>query len=164
MTRAFSWQSSVSLCPASFCTLRPNLSVIPGISWLPTFTFQSRIMKRTFLWMSVLKGLVNLQKLFNSVQFSAVSVVSDCLPPVDCSTPGLPVHHQPPVVTQTHVHWLSDAIQPSHPVSSPSPPAFDLSQHWCLFHWVGSSHQVAKGLEFHLQHQSFQWIFRTDFL
>ena len=62
------------------------------------------------------------------------------------------------------IHWVSDAIQPSHPLSSPSPPAFNLSQHQGLFQWVSSSHQVAKVLEFQLQHQSFQWIFRTDFL
>ena len=65
---------------------------------------------------------------------------------------------------QVHVHWVSDAIQPSHPQSSPSPPALNLSQHQGLFQWVGSSHQVAKVLELQLQHQSFQWIYRTDFL
>ena len=84
--------------------------------------------------------------------------------PTDCSMPGLPVHHQLPEPTQTHVHWVSDAIQPSHPLSSPSPPTFNLSQHQGLFKWVSSSHQVAKILEFQLQHQSFQWICRTDFL
>ena len=96
-------------------------------------------------------------------QFS--SVAQSCLTlcnPVDCSTPGFPVHHQLPEPTQTHVHWVGDAIQPSHPLSSPSPPAFNLSQHQRLLLWVGSSHQVAKVWE--LQHQSFQWIFRTDFL
>ena len=82
---------------------------------------------------------------------------------MDCSTPGLPVHYQLPEFAQTHVHWVSDAIQPSHPLLSPSPPAFNLSQHQGLFKWVSSSHQVAKGLEFQLQHQSFQCIFRTDF-
>ena len=69
------------------------------------------------------------------------------------STPGLPVHHQLLESTQTHVHWVSDAIQPSHPLSSPSPPAPNLSQHWALFQWVSSSHQVAKVLEFQLQYQ-----------
>ena len=77
--------------------------------------------------------------------------------------PGLPVHHQLPESTQTHVHWGSDAIQPSHPLSSPSP-AFNFSQHQSLFQWVSSLHQVAKQLEFQLQYQSFQRIFRTDFL
>ena len=81
---------------------------------------------------------------------------------MDCSTPGLPVHHQLPEFTQTHVHRVGDAIQPSHPLLSPSPPAFTLSQHQTLFKWVSSSHQVAKVLE--LQHQSFQWTPRTDLL
>ena len=65
---------------------------------------------------------------------------------VDCSTPGLPVYRQLWKFTQTHVHWVGDAIQPPHPLSSPSPPAFNLSQHQCLFKWVSSSHQVAKVL------------------
>ena len=84
--------------------------------------------------------------------------------PTDCSTPGLPVHHQLPEFTQTHVHWVRDAIQPSHPLSTPSPPTFNPSQQQGLFQWVSSSHQVAKVLKFQLQHQSLQWIFRTDFL
>ena len=99
------------------------------------------------------------------IQFS--SVTQSCLTlcnPMDCSMPGFPVHHQFPGFTQTHVHWVSDTIQPSHPLLSPSPPALNLSQHQCLFKWIGSLHQVAKVLEFPLQHQSFQWIFRTDFL
>ena len=75
-----------------------------------------------------------------------------------------PSHHQFPELAQTHVRWVSDAIQPSLPLSSPSPPAFNLFQHQGLFQWVSSSHQVAKVLGFQLQHQSFQWIFRTDFL
>ena len=84
--------------------------------------------------------------------------------PVNRSTPGLPVHYQLPESTQTHVHWVGDAIQPSHPLSSPSPPALNLSQHQGLFKWVSSLHQVAKVLELQLQHQSFQWTPRTDLL
>ena len=80
------------------------------------------------------------------------------------STPGLPVHHQLPEFTQTHVLWVGDAIQPSHLLSSPSPPALNLSQHQALFPWVSSSHEVAKILEFQLQHQSFQWTPRTGLL
>ena len=95
-------------------------------------------------------------------QFS--SVTRSCRTLCDCSTVGLPVHHQLPELAQTQIHWVGDAIQPSHPLSSPSTPDFNLSQHQGLFKWVSSSHQVAKGLEFQLQHQSFQWIFRTDFL
>ena len=81
--------------------------------------------------------------------FSVSSVAQSCLTlcdPMDCSTPGLPVHHQFPELTQTHVHWVGDAMQPSHPLSSPSPPAFNLSQHQGLFQWVSSSHQVAKAI------------------
>ena len=78
-------------------------------------------------------------------QFSR-SVVSDFCDPMDRSTPGLPVHHQLPEFTQTHIHRVGDAIQPSHPLSSPSPPAFNLSQHQGLFQWVSSSNQVAKVL------------------
>ena len=84
--------------------------------------------------------------------------------PVDCSTPGLPIHHQLQEFTQTHVHWVSDAIQPSHLLLSPAPSTFNLSQHQGPFKWVSSSHQVARVLELQLRHQSFQWIFRTDFL
>ena len=84
--------------------------------------------------------------------------------PLDCSMPGSHVHHQLPELTQTRVLWVSDAIQPSHPLSSPSPPALNLSQHQRHFKWISSLHQVAKVLEFQLQHQSFQWIFRVDFL
>ena len=78
------------------------------------------------------------------------------------SIPGLPAHHQLLESTQTNVHWVGDAIQPSYPLLSPSPPAFNLSQHQGLFKCVRSSHQVAKVLEFQLQHQSFQWTPRTD--
>ena len=87
-------------------------------------------------------------------QFS-YSVVLTLCDPMDCSTPGLPVHHRLLEFTQTHAHWVGDAIQPSHPLSSPSPLAFNLSQHQGLFKGVSSSYQVAKVLEFQLQHQSF---------
>ena len=100
-----------------------------------------------------------------SVQFSLVA--QSCLTlcdPMNCSMPELPVHHQLPESTQTHVRWVSDAIQPSHPLSSPSPPALNLSQHQGLFQWVSSSRRMAKVLELQLRHRSFKWIFRTDFL
>ena len=84
--------------------------------------------------------------------------------PMNHSTPGLPAHHQLPEFTQTHVHWVGDAIQPSHPLLSPSPPDLNFSHHQGLFQWVSSSHEVAKLLEFQLQHQSFQWTPRTDLL
>ena len=78
---------------------------------------------------------------------------------MDCSTPGFPVHHQLPELAQTHVHRVDDAIQSSHLLSSPSSPAFNISQHQGLFQWVSSLHQVAKVLELQLQPQSLQWIF-----
>ena len=93
--------------------------------------------------------IINIVK--TAVQFS--SVAQSCLTlcdPMNCSTPGLPVHHQLPEFTQTHVHRVSDAIQPSHPLLSPSPPAPNPSQHQSLFQWVNSSHEVAKVLEFQL--------------
>ena len=101
---------------------------------------------------------------FSSVQFSSVTqsypIVCDHM---HCSTPGFPVHQQLPELAQTHLHWVGDAIQPSDPLRSPSSSAFNLSQHQGLFQ-VSSLHQVAKVLEFQLQHQSSHWIFRTDFL
>ena len=101
-----------------------------------------------------------------SVQFSSVQSLShvQLCDPMNRSTPGLPVQHQHPESTQTHIHRVDDAIQPSYLLSSPSPPALNLSQHQGLFKWVSSSHQVAKVLEFQLQHQSFQWTPRTDLL
>ena len=101
------------------------------------------------------------------MKFCCCSVAQSCLTlcnPMDCSTPGLPVLHCLPEFAQTHVCWVNEAIQPSHPLSSPSSPASNLSLYQNLFQWVSSSHQVAKVLELQLQHQSFQWIFRIDFL
>ena len=97
-----------------------------------------------------------------SVQFSSVTQCVWLCNPMDCSTPGFLVHHHLPEFAQTHVRQVTDAIQPSHALSSPSPPAFNPSQHQGLFQWVSFSHQVTKILE--LQHQSSQGIFRTDFL
>ena len=102
---------------------------------------------------------------FTSVTISSVTQL--CLTlwdPMDCSTTGFPVHHQLPELAQTLVHRVSDTIQPSHPLSSPSPSAFNISQNQGFFQWLISLHQVAKVLKLQLQHQSFQWIFRTDFL
>ena len=100
-----------------------------------------------------------------SVQFSSVTqswpTVCD---PMNRSTPGLPVHHQLPEFTQTHAHRVGDAIQPSHPLFPPSSPVLNPSQHQGLFQWVNSSNEVAKVLEFHFQHQSFQCTPRTDWL
>ena len=112
------------------------------------------------------KTFLDKEKLKSSLPLSSLQLLSWVLllatpwaAPCQASLP-----HQLLELAQTHVHWVGDAIQPSHPLSSPSPPAFNLSQNQGLFQWVSSSHQVAKVLEFQLQHQSFQWIFRVDFL
>ena len=100
-----------------------------------------------------------------SVQFSSVAQSCPSLcSPMNRSTPGLPVHHQLLEFTQTHVHRVSDAIQPSHPLSSTSPPAPNFSQQQTLFQWVNSSHKVAKVLEFQLHHHSFQRNPRAELL
>ena len=98
---------------------------------------------------------------FYHSQHICCSVTQLCLTlcdPMDCSTPGFPVLHYLSEFAQTHVHWVSDAIQPSHPLLPPYTPALTLSQHQSLFQWTGSSNQVAKVVELQLQHQSVQWI------
>ena len=98
-----------------------------------------------YLWfLSMIVFWLQVFYLLQSVQFSC-SVMSFCYP-MDCSTPGFPVHHQLPELAQTHAHQVSDAIQPSHPLPSLSPPTFNLSQHQGLFQWVSSSPQVTKVL------------------
>ena len=128
-------------------------------------------MKEPVYYVSLVQNILNdfnnsrLLSVLTLCQFSSVAQL--CLTlcdPIDCSTSGFPVHHQLPELAQTHVHQVSGAIQPSHPLLSPSPPAFNLSQHQGLLKWVNFSHQMAKVLEFQLQYQSFQWIPRTDFL
>ena len=126
------------------------------------FSFVLRIFKiyflRKFQYIILLTIITMLCIQVSSVTQSCPTLCD----PMNRSTPGLPVHHQLPEFTQTHVHQVGDAIQPSHPLSSPSPPAPNPSQHQSLFQWVSSSHQVAKVLEFQLQHQSFQRTPRTD--
>ena len=126
--------------------------------------------KQLWIGLNPTNGYICLKKrlvlsLHLSVQFSSVAQSCPTLcDPMNRSTPGLPVHHQLPEFTQTHLHRISDAIQPSHPRSSPFPPAPKPSQHQSLFQWLNSSHQVAKKLELQLQHQSFKRTPRTDLL
>ena len=129
------------------------------ISFSNTFIDTTRNNVLSAIW-----GLFSPVKFTHKINYQFSSVQSLSRVWLFASPWGLPVHHQLPEFTQTHVHWVSDAIQPSHPPSSPSPPAPNLSQHQGLFKWVSSSHQVVKVLEFQLQHQSFQWIPRTDLL
>ena len=131
-----------------FPTVMNKVKVILAWLWCPIFQMLATRWRAS----KVLGYLISTQ----SVQFSSVaqSYATLC-DPMDCSMPGLPVHHHLPELTQTHVHWVGDTIQASHPLLSPSPPTFNLSQHQGLFQWVSSSHQVSKVLEFQLQHQSF---------
>ena len=159
-----------------FNSLFPSLSSIKSYSppnlcqhfqWHPYLCNCSRWKSGSILDFPSLTTLIKLYPfpLISSVQFSSFAQPCPTLcNPINRSTPGLPVHYQLPEFTQTHVHRVSDAIQPSHPLLSPSPLAPNTSQHQGLFQWVNSSHEVAKVLEFQLQHQSFQWTPRTGLL
>ena len=127
---------------------------------MTSFDFWPLKMRKSALPHSLLISLCCLKIQFCSVAQSCLTLCD----PMNRSTPGVPVHHQLRESTQTYVHWVSDAIQPSHLLSSPSPPALNLSQHQGLFQWLSSLHQVAKVWEFQLQHQSFQWTPRTGLL
>ena len=117
--------------------------------------------EKIHIWERIIwKGAEHIKWQFSSVAQSCPTLCNH----MNCSSPGLPVHHQLLGFTQTHVHWVGDAIQPSHPLSSPSPPAPNPSQQQSISQWVNSSHEVDKVLEFQLQHQSFQWTPRTDLL
>ena len=140
---------------------------------LPFMCLGSRVLKCTtslstlalIMYLEICIPQYHCEGQVSSVQFSSVTQSYPTLcDPMNHSTPGLPVHHQLPEFAQTHSHWVSDAIQPSHPLSSTFPPAPNPSQHQGLFQWVNSSHEVAKVLDFQLQHQSFQWTSRTDLL
>ena len=148
-----------------FCLISLSVSTLSKsyqAIWI-SFLKRRKLFKNLWVFLTTFDSKLTL--IFYSAQFSSVTQSCPTLcNPVNCSTPGFPVHYQLPNFTQTHVHWVGDAIQPSRPLSSPSPSAFNLSQHQGLFKWFSCSHQVAKVLEFQLQYQSFQWIFRTDFL
>ena len=131
--------------------------------WYPILT-NWKVKNHMIISINAEKALDKIQHPF-MIQFS--SFAQSCLTlcnPMNRSTPGLPVCHQLPESIQTHGHWVSDAIQPSHPLSSPSPSALNLPYHQGLFQWISSLQQVAKVLEYQLQHQSFQWTPRTDLL
>ena len=133
-----------------------------NISHLRTFKIKSNFIQSIIkIYMALNIHFILFDRVSQSVQsLSCVWLFTSLL---DCSTPGLTVHHQLPEFTQTHVHWVSDAIQLFHSLLPPSLPALNLSPYQDLFQWVSSSHQVAKVLELQLQHHSFQRIFRVDF-
>ena len=145
--------------------------VLPDYYMLPVLCWMRMVRVGTLVRFLILEGKLSIfhhwmwYNLWVCHQFSSLTQPCPTLcDPMNRSMPGLPVHHQLPKSTQTHVHRVSDAIQPFHPLSSPSPPAPNPSQHQDLFRWVNSSHEVAKVLEFQLQHQSLQWTLRTDIL
>ena len=174
MTSVFSWQNYISLCPASFRIPWPNLPLTPGVFWLPTFAFQSPIMKRTYFLGVCSKRSCIVVGLWGfpggSVVKSLSAMQETWVWPLSWKDPleeGRAIHSS--IVAGRSLlrfifHWVGNDIQPSHPLSPPSPPALNLSQHQGLFQWVGFSHQVANVLQLQLEHQSFRWIFRVDFL
>ena len=139
------------LLPGSTLTSPSSL----GLSWFLSDSYKDTLIEFRVHSKSVCSYLVVVQSLSHVRLFAA--------PWTACSTPGFPVLHQLLEFAQTHVHWVGDAIQPSHPLFSPSP-TFSLTQHQGLFQWISSLHQVAKVLELQLQHQSFQWMLRIEFL
>ena len=146
----------VEIIGLMLCVILPNYPL-----WMPVGSTVMALLSFFTLVIGVFFFLIILV----FFQFSSVTQLCPTLcDPMNRSTPGLPVHHQLPEFTQTHAHRVGDAIQPFHPLSSPSPPAPNPSQHQGLFQWVNSSHDMAKVLEFQLQHQFFQWTPRTDLL
>ena len=168
--RSLEWSSDYS--DGSFSIHRLNIGISMRVSLIhiiplssppppPTFFVLSswaiQTLSQTQMW-PVQDRLPNLYVQFSSVTQSCPTLCN----PMNRSTTGLPVHHKLPEFTKTHIHWVSDAIQSSHPLSSTSPPAPNPSQHPSLIQWVNSLHEVAKALEFQLQHHSFQRTSRTD--
>ena len=155
-------QLCLTLCDLRYCTLPRNSlnkntgvdshSLLQGIMSTQGLNLGLPHCRKIILWSESQGKLLYRFSQFSSVAQSCPSLCD----PMNRSTPGLPVHHQLLEFTQTHVHWIGDAVQPSHPLSSPSPPAPSPSQHQGLFQWVSCSQEVAKVLEFQLQHQSFQ--------
>ena len=151
----------VTLVELGKCCLLSIYLYLPIFFFFPNFPFMISVCSENSPAFQKIPLTFEIKK----KEFSSVPQLCPALcNSMDCSTPGLPVHQQLPEFTQTHVHPVGNAIQPSHPLSSLSPPTFNLSQHQGLFKWASSSHQVAEVLEFQLQHQSFQWTFITDFL
>ena len=154
LEKIYIWKNNQCLMSFGNCQLKqPWDTTRPLLDWLKLQTLAMPV------------AGMDVEQQEHSFITSSVQSLS-CVPlwdSIDCSTPGFPVYHQPPELAQAHVHQVSDAIQPSHPLLSLSPPAFNLSQCQGHFQWVSSLYQVAKVLELQLQHQSFQRIFRIDF-
>ena len=162
-----------TLDPVAHKVLSASLTMLKPLTVWITTNF-GKVLKRwvkqptlpisweTCMWVKKQQLELDMEELL--LLFFSHSVMSNSLQPHGLQHTRLPCCSQSPGVCSIHAHWVHDAIQPSCPLLSPSPPAFNLSQYQGLFQWVSSLHQVAKVLELLLQHQSFQWIFRTDFL
>ena len=150
-------ENSLLFPPRVLCTNGSSTKIVPP----DLYFIWNTIFSDKFPWLFLETRLPTPPLL--SVQFSRSVIWLSAAPWTAAHQASLSITKLPES-TQTHVHWVGDAIQPSHPLSSPSPPALTLSEHQGLFQWVSSSHQVAKVLEFQLQHQSFQWTPRTDLL
>ena len=161
MSQLFAWGGQSTGVSASASVLPVNTQDWSPLGWTGWISLQSKGLSRVFSNITVQKHQhVSVSQSVSSVSQSCATLCD----PMNPSMPGFPIHHQLPEFTQIHAHRVSDAIQPSHPLSSPSPPAPNPSQNQGLFQWVSSLHEVAKVLEFQLQHQSFQWTPRTDLL
>ena len=147
-TTKISWFTSHLTCN-TFLVSIVFPSLLPDLFMLE-WPMDESLVSFSFLYFHSIPFILSLTTLnFYLLYHNSVQCSQSCLTicdPMDCSTLGFPVHHQLMELAQTHVHWFSDAIQPSHPLLSPSPPAFNLSQHQGLSQWVSSSHQVAKRL------------------
>ena len=175
MTEQLNWTEPKSTNYTSQTILPTCINTLSVFFWIRVFSgymlrsgAQAHLISLNLLYISQPWAYLTIHEpiLFRFwLQYSSVQSLSHVwlCDPMDCSTSGFPVQHQLLEFTQTHVHRVNDAIQPPHPLLSPSP-AFNLSQHQGPFKWVSSSRQVAKVLEFQPQHQSFQWIFRTNFI
>ena len=155
---------SIHVCPS----LLPETLILS--SWLKKFVpiysscdflLDEKMSLVSSLWLILPVLVHHMHRIIQLSSFQSLSCVWLC-DLMHCSTPGFYVLHHLPELAQTHIHWVGDAIQPSHPLLSPYPPAFNLSQHQGFFQRVSSLHQVAKVLELQLQHQFFQWIFRIN--
>ena len=152
-----------SLCRLQLCDIR-LLELVPQLA--DVLVFCSAFFPLCFILDTFCCYIFKFTNLLSCDICGCCLVAKLCLTlcdPMDCSTPAFPVLQYLPELAQTHVLWVDDTIQPSHPLSPPSPSAFNLSQNQGLFQGVGFLHQVDKVLELQLQHQSFQWIFRVDF-
>ena len=163
------WESICQVSPPQVTSFSPfaHCNSLPGGCYVQATNQELGVTLPFSLSTDFQHQLLGIFKMELFLLFLFCSVAKSCpnfCNPMNCSKPGFPAFYYLLEFTQTHAHWVGDAIQRCHPLSIPSPPAFNLSQHQSLFQWVSSSHQVAKVLGLQLPHQSFRRILRIDFL